>query len=30
MHRLRDDALDPKFSMEQIQTYIKFCRTINP
>jgi len=30
MHRLRDDAINPDFRMEQIQTYIKFCRTINP
>jgi DNA replication licensing factor MCM6 len=30
MHRLMDDALQPDFTMEQIQTYIKFCRTINP
>ena len=30
MHRLKDDAINPDFRMEQIQTYIKFCRTINP
>ena len=30
MHRLRDNALNPDFTMEQVQTYIKFCRTINP
>jgi DNA replication licensing factor MCM6 len=31
MHRLMDDAINPDFQMEQIQTYIKFCRTaINP
>ena len=30
MHRLMDDALNPDFTMEQIQTYIKFCRTIKP
>lgn len=30
MHRLRDNALQPDFSMEQVQTYIKFCRTITP
>ena len=30
MHRLMDDALQPDFTMEQIQTYIKFCRTIKP
>jgi DNA replication licensing factor MCM6 len=30
MHRLRDDALNPDFKMEQVQTYIKFCRTITP
>lgn len=30
MHRLMDDALNPDFTMEQVQTYIKFCRTIKP
>ena len=30
MHRLMDDALKPDFTMEQVQTYIKFCRTIKP
>lgn len=30
MHRLKDDAINPEFKMEQVQTYIKFCRTINP
>lgn len=30
MHRLRDDALNPDFKMEQVQTFIKFCRTITP
>jgi len=30
MHRLKDDAVNPEFKMEQVQTYIKFCRTINP
>jgi DNA replication licensing factor MCM6 len=30
MHRLMDDALKPEFTMEQVQTYIKFCRTIKP
>jgi DNA replication licensing factor MCM6 len=30
MHRLKDQALNPDFKMEEVQTYIKFCRTINP
>ena len=30
MHRLRDVAVSPDFTMEQVQTYIKFCRTLNP
>jgi DNA replication licensing factor MCM6 len=30
MHKLRDGAVNPEFNMEQMQTYIKFCRTINP
>ena len=30
MHRSRGDAIRPEFSMEDMQTYIKFCRTINP
>lgn len=30
MHRLLNDATNPDFSKEQLQTYIKFCRTINP
>jgi DNA replication licensing factor MCM6 len=30
MHRLKDEACNPDFKMEQVQTYIKFCRTINP
>jgi len=30
MHRLLDNATNPDFSKEQLQTYIKFCRTINP
>lgn len=30
MHRLKDDALTPDFKMEEVQTYIKFCRTIQP
>ena len=30
MHRLTDDAVDPDFKMEELQTYIKFARTINP
>ena len=28
MHRLKD--LAPDFKMEEVQTYIKFCRTITP
>ena len=30
MHRLREDALKPDFSTEDMQTYIKFARTIKP
>ena len=30
MHRLMDEAINPDFQMEQVQTYIKFCRAINP
>lgn len=30
MHRLQEQAVQPDFKMEQVQTYIKFCRTINP
>lgn len=30
MHRLRDEAINPDFKMEQVQTYIKFARHINP
>lgn len=30
MHRSRGDAIRPEFAMEDMQTYIKFCRTINP
>lgn len=30
MHRLREDSLKPEFSTENLQTYIKFCRTIKP
>ena len=30
MHRLKDDALLPPFKLDEMQTYIKFCRTINP
>jgi DNA replication licensing factor MCM6 len=30
MHRLKDQALIPDFKMEKFQTYINFCRTINP
>ena len=30
MHRLKEDALHPDFSTEELQTYIKFCRTIKP
>ncbi len=30
MHRLKDESLKPDFSTEDLQTYIKFCRTIKP
>lgn len=30
MHRLQDRALQPDFSMEQLQTYIKVCKTLKP
>jgi len=30
MHRLKETAFNPDFKMEEIQTYIKFCRTLNP
>lgn len=30
MHRLREESLHPDFSTEQLQVYIKFCRTIKP
>lgn len=30
MHRLRDDSVRPPFSTEQLQTYIKFGRSIKP
>ena len=30
MHRLLADAVQTDFTKEQLQTYIKFCRTINP
>ena len=30
MHRLRDAAINPDFAMEDLQTYIKYARTINP
>lgn len=30
MHRLKEDSLHPDFTTEQLQTYIKFCRTIKP
>ena len=30
MHRLQDGALNPEFSMSQLQTYIKVCRTLKP
>ena len=30
MHRLLADAVTTDFTKEQLQTYIKFCRTINP
>lgn len=30
MHRLKEESLHPEFSTENLQTYIKFCRTIKP
>jgi DNA replication licensing factor MCM6 len=30
MHRLKEESLHPDFSTEQMQTYIKFTRTIKP
>ena len=30
MHKLKDMAVKPFFKMEQMQTYIKFCRTLKP
>ena len=30
MHRLKEDSLHPEFSTEEMQTYIKFGRTIKP
>ena len=30
MHRIQDAALTPEFSMAQLQTYIKVCRTLKP
>ena len=30
MHKWQDRALDPDFSTEQLQTYIKVCRTLKP
>ena len=30
MHRLKEDSLHPEFSTEEMQTYIKFARTIKP
>lgn len=30
MHRLKEESLHPDFSTDQLQTYIKFCRTIKP
>ncbi|KAI9675945.1 MAG: MCM DNA helicase complex subunit mcm6 [Trizodia sp. TS-e1964] len=30
IHRLRDDAIAPEFSTEQLQRYIKFARTFKP
>jgi len=30
MHRLKDAALKPEFSMAQLQPYIKVCRTLKP
>ena len=30
LHRLQDDAINPEFSTEKLQTYIKVCRAIKP
>ena len=30
VHRLRDDAVQPEFSTEQLQRYIRFARTFKP
>lgn len=30
MHRLKEESLRPDFTTEQLQTYIKFCRSIKP
>lgn len=30
LHRLRDDAVQPEFSTEQLQRYIRFARTFKP
>lgn len=30
IHRLRDDAIEPEFSTEQLQRYIRFARTFKP
>ncbi|KAH8808698.1 MCM2/3/5 family-domain-containing protein [Xylogone sp. PMI_703] len=30
IHRLRDEAVQPEFSTEQLQRYIRFARTFNP
>jgi DNA replication licensing factor MCM6 len=30
MHRLKEKALHPELSTKDLQTYIKFCRTIKP
>jgi DNA replication licensing factor MCM6 len=30
VHRLRDEAIRPEFTTEQLQRYIRFARTFNP
>ncbi|KAG9000948.1 MCM DNA helicase complex subunit mcm6 [Tulasnella sp. 427] len=30
VHRLQDEAIDPEFSTEQLQRYIRFARTFSP
>lgn len=30
MHRLKERSINPEFSTEELQTYIKFCRAIKP